>query len=157
VSIRWTRSGRHAGAPSTDARAWVLIAGYVAALGMLTVPRFLEQRLLHLAQQTVAMLSGPDAPVTTRWVEPSLNVALFVPLGLLLCWGLPLLSRSAVWGICVFGSVLVELVQYLFLPGRDGSARDVVTNSTGAALGVLLHWAITRSRRRPSDQSVRQQ
>lgn len=128
--------------------------GYLGVLAALTVPRFLERRLLDLAQRLVAGMSGSDAVDTTRLVEPALNVALFVPLAALLCWGLPRLHRATVWGLCVFGSLAVELTQYFFLPGRDGSARDVVTNSTGAAIGVLLHRLATGRR---GDQSARQQ
>jgi glycopeptide antibiotics resistance protein len=127
---------------------------YIGVLALLTVPRGLERRLLALAEQVVAGLSGPESHETTRWVEPALNVVLFVPLGLLLCWGLQRVRRLLVWGLCVLGSLAIEATQYLFLPGRDGSVRDVVTNSTGAAIGVALHWWVTR---RQGPQSVRQQ
>lgn len=66
------------------------------------------------------------------------NMALFVPLGLLLArtgMSAPqalLLAAGLSWGI--------ELVQ-LFVPGRDPSFSDVVANSLGGALGVPLSRA----------------
>jgi hypothetical protein len=140
-------------------RARILLAGYLVVVAVLTVPPVIEPWLLARATHLVRWLSGPAGRETARWVEPGLNVALFVPLALLLCWTLPRWSRWVVWLVCVLGSVAVELVQFLFLPGRTGSVVDVCTNGTGAAIGALLHWLVTR-RRSAGDgrgQSVRQQ
>ncbi len=89
--------------------------------------------------------------VTVAVVERMANVLLFAPAGLLLCAALPGVSRLVVWLLCVAGSVAVEAAQYL-LPGRDSTPVDVVTNATGAAIGVLLHAVLTWfSRRRRAD------
>jgi VanZ family protein len=137
-------------------RARILLAGYLLVVVALVVPRRLERRLLGLSVRAVDGVSGPDASVVSPLVEPALNVALFVPLALLLCWAIPSLSRGRVWLLCFLTSCAVEATQYFFLPARDGSVRDIVTNSTGAAIGVLLHWLISRGRR-PGRQPVRQQ
>jgi VanZ like family len=142
--------------PAGTRTAWVLIGGYLVVLAALTVPRALEARLLALADHGVARLTGRHAGEALRWVEPALNVALFVPLAFLLCWGLPRLSRLMVWTTCLLGSVGVEATQYLFLPGRHGSVRDVLTNATGAAIGVALHRLVTHLRR-GDGQPARQQ
>ena len=81
--------------------------------------------------------------VSSGDVERMANVLLFVPAGLLLCAAFPRLSRMVVWLLCVAASVAVEAAQ-LVLPGRQSSPIDVVMNATGAALGVLLHVALTR-------------
>ena len=95
--------------------------------------------------------------VTTGDVERAANVLLFVPLGLLLCFTLPGAPRLLVWLLCVAVSASVEVAQ-VFLPGRLSTPVDVVTNSTGAALGVLAHAVRTGwSRRRAGRQRVRQQ
>jgi VanZ family protein len=90
--------------------------------------------------------------VTTSDVERTANVLLFVPAGLLLCYLLPRTSRWLVWLACIAVSVGVEAVQ-LPLVGRDATPADVVTNSAGAAIGVLLHAALpgrlTPGRQRP--------
>ena len=133
--------------------ARLLLAGYLAVVALLTIPPVIEPYLLLLAKRAVRRFSGAPPWEPVPWVEPSLNVLLFIPLAALLCWSLPRLSRLQVWLLCGAGSVGVELAQLLFLPDRTASVRDVVTNSTGAAIGVGLHWLVTRGRR----QSVRQQ
>jgi len=69
-----------------------------------------------------------------------LNVLLFIPLGL----GLRL-SRLAWWKalvICVLTTVAVETLQYTVIAGRHASLGDVLSNSIGGGLGILLaqHW-----------------
>lgn len=85
--------------------------------------------------------------ITTSDVERVANVLLFIPAGFLLCSVLPRASRWLAWLICVATSTAVEAVQFV-LPGRDASPIDVVTNSTGAAIGVLLHAALSYARSR---------
>src|SRR4026209_2826376 len=69
-------------------------------------------------------------------VDSLLNVLLFVPLGVGLAlrginWNRSILMACAV-------SVAVETAQLLFVPGRDATLGDVVTNTVGAALGFAL-------------------
>jgi VanZ family protein len=137
-------------------RARILLGVYLLVLVALVVPRRLERRLLGLSVRAVDQVSGPDASLVSRLVEPALNVALFIPLALLLCWAIPVMSRGRIWVLCVLTSCAVEVTQYFFLPAREASLRDVVTNSTGAAIGVLLHWLITQGRR-TGRQPARQQ
>lgn len=73
-----------------------------------------------------------------------LNVLLFVPYGFGLAESLRERgrSRTAVLGIALLTGALlsytVELLQF-FIPVRDSGWGDVVTNSTGSALGSLLY------------------
>lgn len=64
------------------------------------------------------------------------NIALFLPLGV----GLGLLGFGVARGaLAGFGFVLlIETLQYTVVPGRDASLSDVLTNTLGAGLGVLL-------------------
>jgi len=94
-------------------------------------------------------VTGWSWQVSARVAERGGNVLLFVPLGLLLCWALPRLHRRGVWLLCVAASVGIEVTQFLFLPARYPSVVDIVTNSTGAAIGVGLHWLVTRRRSTP--------
>ncbi|WP_052090814.1 VanZ family protein [Modestobacter caceresii] len=96
--------------------------------------------------RAVLQATGLSWSVVFPLVERGSNVLLFVPLALLLCWSLPRWPRWAVWLTCVAGSVGIELVQALFLPARYPSLVDIGTNSTGAAIGVGLHWLLTRRR-----------
>jgi VanZ family protein len=85
--------------------------------------------------------------VRVEEVERTANVLLFVPAGLLLCYLFPRASRWLVWLACVAASACVEAVQ-LPLAGRDATPVDVLTNTIGAAIGVLLHAVLTVVRRR---------
>lgn len=69
-------------------------------------------------------------------VDAVLNVLLFAPLGAGLAlsgisWRRAVLTAFAL-------SITVEMAQLLFIPGRDATLGDVVTNTLGATLGVAL-------------------
>jgi hypothetical protein len=69
-------------------------------------------------------------------VDAFLNVLLFVPLGI----GLALsgvAGKRALLALCGL-SMLIETSQFLFIPGRDSTFGDVVTNTIGGALGFAL-------------------
>jgi hypothetical protein len=64
------------------------------------------------------------------------NIVMLLPLGLAL--GLAGV-RPRMVALGAFGlAVLVESLQYAVVTGRDASLSDVVTNTTGAALGAML-------------------
>jgi len=113
-----------------------------------------ERRLggLVAAYFTLLILVLTLAPFVFRWpVRPVLvgfatvsdlvaNVALFLPLGFAL--GLDARWKPAVVG---FGlSVAIEVIQQ-FVPGRNPSLLDVVTNTLGAWLGVELYHLVRTS------------
>jgi hypothetical protein len=74
-----------------------------------------------------------------------LNVLLFLPFGIgLRVYGL---RRWKAVAIALAISTTIELLQIRIIPGRDASLGDVITNTTGAALGVWLadtwrHWVL---------------
>jgi glycopeptide antibiotics resistance protein len=79
-------------------------------------------------------------------IEFLANVAMFVPLGLLLgltigarWWWLALL-------ICVAGSMSIETLQLAFLPGRFATFDDIMANSLGGAAGTIAAGAIYTNR-----------
>lgn len=71
-----------------------------------------------------------------------LNIVLFVPYGI----GLRLsgLSRLRTLLVVMATTGTIELTQHMFLPGRDASLSDLLTNTAGGALGLLLaeHWRL---------------
>jgi VanZ family protein len=116
---------------------------YVAALAIATLgasPTPAFQWATDALQQVTVLDS-----VTLAEVERLANVLLFVPAGLLLCYALPRTARWRIWALCVLVSACAELAQ-LVLPGRDPSVIDVLTNATGAAIGVLLNTAVSGRR-----------
>jgi glycopeptide antibiotics resistance protein len=70
------------------------------------------------------------------------NVAMFVPVGLFF---LLLLGRRRWWFAIVLGIVLtcgIEFAQ-MFLPSRVSDPRDIVANSVGAFIGVIVALVVT--------------
>lgn len=89
--------------------------------------------------------------VRQGWVEFAANVALFAPLGILVT-----LAMRRAWAGVAAGVVLsagAEVAQ-LLLPGRTASARDVLANVLGAALGALL-VLVVRALRRGHEKRMR--
>jgi glycopeptide antibiotics resistance protein len=88
----------------------------------------------------------------TRWldfptVEFLANVAMFVPLGV---FALLLLGRGRWWLAILFGIALtlaIEAVQQV-LPTRVSDPRDLIANSIGAAVGVLVALVATAAKAR---------
>lgn len=82
---------------------------------------------------------------TYRRIEFTANIALFVPFGVLLT---PLLRSWPIALACGVGaSLAIELVQEVVLPGRTASALDVLANSLGTAVGVVVALGIGRATR----------
>ena len=75
--------------------------------------------------------------ITYARVEFGANIALFVPLGLLLA----LLFGPHRWWlapvICFVATVLIELSQGALLPQRVASIGDVIANTVGGILGTF--------------------
>lgn len=73
-------------------------------------------------------------------VDYLLNIFLFMPfaLGLTLSGVRPMRALLA----CVGLTLAIELLQSTVIPGRFPSARDLITNTMGAAIGVQMgqHW-----------------
>lgn len=90
--------------------------------------------------------------VDYQFVEKSANVALFVPFGIAASLAFPEKRwwQNAALGTAVSGCM--ELGQLLFLHSRFSTLVDVVTNSTGAVIGVLVAAAAFRLRQRKQAQ-----
>lgn len=94
---------------------------------------------------------GPRLPVFclrcgARWgVDLLLNVVMFVPLGFgLTLFGVP---RRRVLLLLLAATVAIESLQFLAIPGRYASVRDIVVNSVGGAIGI---WLASGTLLRPS-------
>lgn len=79
-------------------------------------------------------------------VEFSANIALFVPFGVVASlqlrrWplALPVIAGALV-------SVCIELAQHTLRPERTASIGDVLANSIGVLIGVILQRLVTRRR-----------
>jgi hypothetical protein len=69
-------------------------------------------------------------------VDFTLNVILFLPLGLALRW---LTGRwTTTVAIAALTTLTVETLQWRFIPGRDASLGDLIANTLGAVLGAWI-------------------
>ncbi len=97
-----------------------------------------------------SLLSPPSFDNPTDIVS---NVIGFIPLGFALYGHLSFRGRKgprvvAAVLLCGLFSLLIETLQW-FLPTRDSDMTDVITNTVGAACGVLLYVLLDRLNRRP--------
>lgn len=103
-------------------------------------------REIHAKVQTVGLV-----PALRSWVvlEPAFNVLLFVPLGFLVrrVFELP---RAVVLALGLLASGVVETAQLtgnfglMPCPYRLADVTDLVTNTTGAAVGLALEAVVPR-------------
>jgi glycopeptide antibiotics resistance protein len=87
---------------------------------------------------------GMPSWVTPKGVEFVTNVLLFVPLSFLGHTFRPHWRWQGWFAAGLTGTVLIELAQALFLPGRSPAIFDVAANTLGAVLGYLLVKAVSR-------------
>lgn len=133
-----------------------IVVGLTLAPPSIAAPvrRVFVQAMVALAEPLVLWIPG-------GLTERVLNTLLFVPLGATVAL---LLSRR-LWPVAIFAgfalSATVEFVQDS-IPGRVPDLSDVLWNTVGAGIGVLLVTlprlaaaAVRRSRRRPAPGAER--
>ncbi|WP_318241243.1 VanZ family protein [Cellulomonas avistercoris] len=131
------------------ARTWlrVALAVYLVAVGLVTLrPAPQDDATLGLARDFIAWLEATGLPVTFEGIEAAANVVMFVPFGVLV----GLLLRRPWWVVVLLGAAtsgLIETVQR-WLPTRYPTLQDVVMNTLGAAVGVLVLMVVARVRTR---------
>lgn len=74
--------------------------------------------------------------VDYQFVEASANLALFIPLGILVAVALPTRPWWLLCGIGLSASFFMELGQLLFIAARFASLTDIVTNTLGGVIGI---------------------
>ncbi|MBO3096368.1 VanZ family protein [Cellulomonas dongxiuzhuiae] len=148
-------SGKRTGGPPPGrvtpvtgrARRWLRVAlvVYLAAVGVVTLrPAPPDDATLGLARQVIAWLEATGLPVSFPGIEAAANVVMFVPFGVLV----GLLLRRPSWVVVLLGAAtsgLIETVQR-WLPTRFPTLQDVVMNTLGAAVGVLVLTLAVRLR-----------
>ncbi len=116
---------------------YLLCVGYLVFAPQPTTPGGAVDRLTRWIRWG---LGFPE--ITANHVEFALNVVMFVPLTLLGAFVFPRLGAARWMLIALAATVGIETVQFLALPDRSGGVRDVVSNSLGAALGLVLAAAV---------------
>lgn len=129
----------------------MFVAGYAAVIALILLvtlwPSPVDRPIspeLHQAIDT-AHARGMPEQVDYSLVEWLANIALFLPLGVMI--GLTLRRWWLLTGIAAALAlpVMVETLQALYLPERTSSALDVLANVIGVGVGVLM-GAVTRGR-----------
>ncbi|MBP2264724.1 hypothetical protein J3A64_000188 [Pseudarthrobacter sp. PvP004] len=125
----------------------VALAAYLAGFAMVGFwPTPVDQPIhgtLTAALKHLHELGGTEW-FDYHFVEASANVVMFIPLGTLAAMGLPAVPWWRLVGIGFAASVFVELGQLLFITDRFSSHVDVVTNTSGAVIGILSARVVDR-------------
>jgi|GEM_PF-673802 len=80
-------------------------------------------------------------------LEFSANIVMFLPLGFFAGLAVGSGVRARWWMVLVSlpaFSALIELTQHFFLPGRFATVSDVVANSIGGVVGVMVARGLVR-------------
>ncbi len=134
--------GRLLPPPRRSTRVWSLALGlpFLAGIAFLTVtPARVEQTMPSVVDLALGALHrlGWTGLDFTR-LEILANVIVFVPVGILAFLLLPrrLWPLSLLVGPTL--SLVIETAQYLALPHRAATVSDVLANSTGATIGIVI-------------------
>lgn len=131
--------------------ALVLLAGTVVVAGFIVLdpvpPAEAGQTVLH-DWSAIWRIGGLQPTfLTFDTVEWLSNVVMFLPIGFLYAGVVHPRNRYRVVPVAAAASIGVETVQ-LFIPDRVSSVSDVVANTLGALIGVLLLVAASERFRR---------
>lgn len=122
---RWARSAR-------SSRAW--LSAYVIVLGLIA---FWPVPADSGAGPFLRAVTRLFPVLTYSRIEFSANILLFVPLGLLLTFILES-DRWLVMPIAFLTTVTIETGQAIALAARTPSVLDIVANTAGACLGIVI-------------------
>lgn len=142
--------GRPGGLRAAVVLARLALLAYVLVPVALTLgPTPLEelQTFDRLLRRAAALLTDGRAEVSLREAEALANVAMFVPLGLLLPLACPRAYLSVLLLLTGTASLGIELTQYVLLPDRVPALLDVVMNTAGAAAGLVVGGDLRRALR----------
>ena len=118
---------------------------YLGVVAFITLgPQPLDEGTDSLVWRLLGLFSrfSPTQWITYSALEFSANVAMFVPVGLFF---LLLLGRRRWWLAVLLGIGLTCLIEFtqMFLPSRVSDPRDILANSVGAFVGVVIALIVT--------------
>jgi len=127
--------------------AAVLVALYGTGVAFAVFwPTPIDRDIKGSISRLLDLLHGYGVPDWLGYVvlEFSANIAMFIPLGFLIFFVLP---RSRWWLallICPALSITIEVVQGVALSQRFATVSDVIANTLGGIIGVLLALGLRR-------------
>ena len=101
--------------------------------------------LAILAIASLTLMPAPRGPALPTYcifcgslggVDFTLNILLFVPAGLALLWLTGSWTTTTIIGAAM--TLVIETLQWRFIPGRDASLGDLLANTLGTMLGAWL-------------------
>lgn len=124
---------------------------YLAIVAWITLgPQPIDRRgnhWIYLVLHEGRLLLGPHWPrvaaaLTYSHVEFAANILMFLPIGLFLVL---LLGRRFWWAAVLISVAMTGAIETAqrFIPGRVSDARDIVSNSLGAVIGVIVALIVT--------------
>ncbi|MGN6126305.1 MAG: VanZ family protein [Humibacter sp.] len=128
----------------------VVTLAYLGVVGWVTLgpqPDFGGKNSVVMRVLDILWEHTATAWVTYDGVEFTANIMMFLPIGLFF---LLLFGRGRWWlaiGIPFLMTLGIETAQ-IWIPGRVSDIRDVISNTTGAIIGVLIGLMITAPRAR---------
>ncbi|HEV7948698.1 MAG TPA: VanZ family protein [Glaciihabitans sp.] len=134
-----------------------VLIGYLLVVGVIVFwPTPVDRPIAGSVRRVVDSAHQAGASgLSYNGVEIAANVAMFVPIGLLILLAIPRLRWWGAIAAAVLLSCGIEAVQGVFLGGRTSSLTDVFANSIGAAVGVVLLLALIHRPRIPAIQRRR--
>jgi glycopeptide antibiotics resistance protein len=118
--------------------ALIVLLGVVALLVLGPLPVNLFLATVGATRDVADLLGFDGQSIHKLDVEKACNVLVAVPIGFLRARGWPRVAPRLWFAAALAGSLTVEIGQTVLLSGRYGTVLDVVLNTTGAALGLLL-------------------
>ena len=142
-------SGERYPGTTTRSVARVVLTLYGISLAMIALwPVPVDQGAAGFLQRVGRVLPM----LTYPRIEFSANILLFVPLGVLLM--LILRRRYLILPIAIAVTVAIECSQALLLDKRTPSALDIIANTAGACLGMLIVAAVESRRARAEERTA---
>lgn len=136
--------------PTRPVLLWGITLIYLAwmlGVGLWSTP--VDSSLHPLIVKVLAVLHRHGLPEAINYgvIEFTANIGFFVPIGILLAVLLPKRMRwvAVLAGVTISG--IIELSQLLLLSHRYASWGDILANSIGTGIGVLLMVVIGRVQR----------
>jgi VanZ family protein len=138
-----------AGTPADRTPWWRDPRAYLSAYTLtLTAIAFWPTPVDRAAGPVIQAITRLIPMLTYPRIEFASNILLFVPLGLLLTLILTT-RRWLVLPIAFLATVTIECVQAVLLDARTPSVLDIVANTAGACLGMLIAVLVQALRRSP--------
>jgi VanZ family protein len=120
---------------------WSLALGYGAFLAFVVFwPSPIDQPVASLLDRAIAELHERGVPtfIDYGFIESFANVLLFIPVGIFFGLLLPLRWWALAFLLGPALSAGIELAQKFLLEDRYATVQDLIANSLGATIGVLI-------------------